>query len=68
MFDYIRGFRATGKELLGKNKMTSRELVTEFLVTLEPTFRHSLTVRLGSAKQMKEAIEAADSVGLMHRL
>ena len=58
VFDYIRGFRATGKELLGKNKMTSRELVTEFLATLEPTFRHSLTVRLGSAKQMKEAIEA----------
>ena len=57
VFDYIRGFQAAGKELLGKNKMTSRELVTEFLATLEPTFGHSLTVRL-----------AADSVGLMHRL
>ena len=56
--DFIRGFRAAGNQLKKESKMTSRELVKEFLATLEISYREAITVRLGSTKQIKDALDA----------
>ena len=43
--DFIQGFCAVGIQLKKENKMTSQELVKEFLATLEISYCEAITVR-----------------------
>ena len=58
VMDFIQGFCAVGIQLKKENKMTSQELVKEFLATLEISYHEAITVRLGSTKQIKDMLDA----------
>ena len=58
VMDFIQGFHVVGIQLKKENKMTSQELVKEFLATLEISYCEVITVRLRSTKQIKDALDA----------
>ena len=58
VFDFIRQFRALIKPLVREQVITNRELVEKFLDALAQSFRTALEVKLGTAREWRENLEA----------